>query len=83
MLSQISPVSFPGDGWYLLQQPRPKHPARLVYRGPQPAKCRRVEGTQVPPLIEPDGRISRIRLSEVVHRNGYRFHATVVGIFQS
>ena len=37
----------------------------------------------MPPLIEPDGRISRIRLSEVVHRNGYRFHATVVGIFQS
>ena len=43
----------------------------------------RVEGTPVPPLIEPDGRISRIRLSEVVHHNGYRFHATVVGIFQS
>jgi hypothetical protein len=43
----------------------------------------RVEGTQVPPLIEPDGRISRIRLSEVVRRNGYRFHATVVGIVQS
>jgi len=43
----------------------------------------RVEGTQSPPLIETDGRISRIRLSEVVHRNGYRFHVTVVGIFQS
>jgi len=46
-------------------------------------RARRVEGTQSPPLIEPDGRISRIRLSEVVHRNGYRFQATVVGIFQS
>jgi len=38
---------------------------------------------QSPPLIEPDRRVARIRLSEVVHRNGYRFHATVVGIFQS
>jgi hypothetical protein len=45
--------------------------------------CCRVEGTPSPPLIEPDGRISLIRLSEVVHRNGYRFHATVVGILQS
>ena len=45
-------------------------------------RCR-VEGTQSPPLIEPDGRIYRIRLSEIVHRNGYRVHATAVGIFQS
>ena len=45
-------------------------------------RCR-VEGTQSPPLIEPDRQFSRIRLSEVVHRNGYRVHATVEGIFQS
>ena len=45
--------------------------------------CCRVEGTQSPPLIEPDGRIYRIRLSEIVHHKGYRFHATEMGIFQS